>query len=146
MTDQPSNSRDDDDYFGPFSCTTPQPSIEEYLEYSEEAGGYILPKVPSKWDKFYWAARKEEEEEARREAAIPPHDLQSPRGVFELSPAKRKSHKAKREQLPLFPDDDVVVAQDDDDQDDDVEDQDDDVEDQDDDVEDQDDDVEDQAE
>lgn len=54
MKDQPSNSVHDDDE--PVRFTMPKPNIEEYLEWSEEAGGYISPDVPSKWDKQYWAA------------------------------------------------------------------------------------------
>ena len=41
MKDQPSTSDNDDDE--PVRFTIPQPPIEEYLVYSEEAGGYYCP-------------------------------------------------------------------------------------------------------
>jgi len=93
--------------------TIPQPPIEEYLVYSEDAGGYIAPGEGSHWDVEAWMRQFREEmanrsEEERREGCFTVDQLRAS-GALDVPPSWRKSLSAGTKERDLFadlPDDD----------------------------------------
>lgn len=108
MKDQPSTSDNDDDE--PVRFRIPQPPMEEYLVYSEEAGGFIAPGEGSHWDVEAWMREFREElnnlsEEERRKGLISVDELRAA-GALDVPAAWRKSLCAERtRQKDLFGDD-----------------------------------------